>query len=294
MNPSALTLEDPEIFLATDDLELAGRGIADAVLLGRHASVRRGSGVEFHSHRSYERGDDLRLLNWTLFARHRRLFVRESRQESRRPVYLLLDATASMGIAHGPWSKFHYASRVAAALAHLASAQGDAPALAFIQGDIHAAFGPRSSAAQIAGICHALASATPTGAGDPVRALSGAHHWCRQRGFVILISDFLQQEDAMLGELAQLRVRGHDVLALQILDPLEVEIPATGDYDFFDPEDGGRLRTSTEDVHREYVRIVAEWRANLRAKSLATGLRWESVPTAEPMAPLLRRWLEEI
>ncbi len=87
-------------------------------------------------------------------------------------------------------------------------------------------------------------------------------------------------------------MRGHDVLALQILDPVEAELPAAGDYDFLDPEDGGRLRTSTEDVHREYSRIVADWRAGLRDKSLASGLRWESVTTAEPLVPLIRRWVE--
>jgi hypothetical protein len=79
--------------------------LADTVWLGRHGSVLRGSRVELHSHRVYERGDDLRLVNWTLYARPRRLFVRESRQESRRPVYPLVDATASMGITRGPWSK---------------------------------------------------------------------------------------------------------------------------------------------------------------------------------------------
>jgi uncharacterized protein (DUF58 family) len=292
MKASGVSLEDPEIFLAIDDLELAGRGIADAVWSGRHGSFRRGSGIEFHSHRAYERGDDLRMLNWTLYARHRRLFVRESRLEARRPVYLVLDATASMSIAHGPWSKFHYAARVAAAIAHLAGAQGDAAGLAFLHKDLHAALSPRTGVAQTAGICHALASVKPAGIGDPRRALAGAHYLFRQRGFVILISDFLEQEDAILGELAQLRARGHDVLALQILDPVEAELPASGDYDFLDLEDGARLRTSTEDVHREYARIVAEWRAGLRARALASGLRWESVTTADPLVPLIRHWVE--
>lgn len=292
MKSPAPKLEDPEIFLAIDDLELTGRGIADAVWFGRHGSSRRGPGIEFHSHRPYERGDDLRLLNWTLYARHRRLFVRESRLEARRPVYLVLDATASMSIAHGPWSKFHYAARVAAAIAHLAGAQGDASALAFLQKDLHAALSPRSGIAQTAGICNALASVQAAGGGDPARALGAAHYLFRQRGFVIFISDFLEQEEGILNELAQLRARGHDVLALQILDPVEAELPATGDYDFLDPEDGGRLRTSTEDVHRAYARIVADWRAGLRSKSLASGLRWESVTTAEPFVPLIRRWVE--
>jgi uncharacterized protein (DUF58 family) len=292
MTAPAPAVADPEIFLAIDDLELAARGLADTVWLGSHGSVLRGSGVEFHSHRSYERGDDLRLVNWTLYARHRRLFIRESRQESRRPVYLLVDATGSMAVAHGPWSKFHYAARAAAAIAHLASSQGDAPALGLLQDRLSAVHPPRTGATHTAGICAALSSITPSGPGDPARALADARHLCRQRGFVILMSDFFDKEDVLLGELAQLRAQGHDVLALQILDPVEAQLPTSGDYDFLDTEGGGRLRTSTEELHRAHARVVADWRATLRATSLATGVRWESVTTADPLAPMLRRWLE--
>ena len=292
MNSQSPALADPEVFLAIDDLELAARGIADTVWLGRHGSVLRGSGVEFHSHRAYERGDDLRLVNWTLYARHRRLFIRESRQESRRPVYLLVDATGSMATAHGPWSKFHYAARVAAAVAHLASGQGDAPALGLIQDRLHEVLAPRTGAPHTAGICAALAAAAPSGPGDPARALAEARHLCRQRGFVILMSDFFDKEDVLLAELAQLRTQGHDVLALQILDPIEAELPTTGDYDFIETEGGSRLRTSTEELHRAHARVVADWRATLRSTSVGSGLRWESVTTVDPIAPVLRRWLE--
>ncbi len=291
MSTSATALDDPAIFLAIDDLELAARGLADSVWLGRHGSLRRGTGIEFHSHRSYERGDDLRLVNWTLYARHRRLYVRESRQESRRPVYLLVDATGSMGVAHGPWSKFHYAVRAAAALAHLAGDQGDAPALGIIQDRLRSVLAPRTGLSHTTAICAALGAATPGGPGDPARALADAHHLCRQRGFVVLLSDFFDKETAILAELTQLRAQGHDVLALQVLDPVEIEIPKTGDYEFLEQEGGGRLRTSTEDLHRAHASTVADWRAGLRTASLAAGLRWESVSTAEPLAPVLRRWL---
>jgi len=287
------TIADPEIFLAMEDLELAARGLADTVWLGRHGSVLRGMGAEFHSHRAYERGDDLRLINWTLYARHRRLFVRESRQESRRPVYLLVDATASMSVAHGRWSKFQYAARVAAGLAHLASGQGDAPALGLIQDRLNSAYAPRVGAAQVAGICASLARSQPAGEGVPARALLDARHLCRQRGFVVLLSDFFDKEEAILTELAQLRAQGHDVLAMQVLDPMEVELPATGDFEFLDVEGGGRLRASADEIRATHARLVADWRARLRSTSLAAGLRWESVTTEEPLVPVLRRWLEE-
>lgn len=108
----------------------------------------------------------------------------------------------------------------------------------------------------------------------------------------MLISDFCEKEDALLSELAQLRAQGHDVLAMQVLDPIEAELPTSGDFEFLDIEGGNRLRTSTEELHAAHARVVAEWRARLRGTSVSAGIRWASVTTAEPLTPVLRRWLE--
>jgi uncharacterized protein (DUF58 family) len=286
-------LLDPEVFLATDDLELVARGLANSIWLGRHAGVWRGSGVEFHSHRPYASGDDLRRINWTLYARHRRLFTRESRQESLRPVYLLVDATGSMAVAHGRWAKYRYAACLAAGLAHLAAGQGDAPALAILRANISAVSPPRTGSQQAMGICAALAANAASGPGDLAVALNEARELCRRRGFVVLISDFFDKENVLLSELAQLRAQGHDVFAMQILDPMEAELPAAGDFDFIDPETGARLRTSVEEIRAGYSHRVALWREDLRASALTAGIRWRSATTADPIIPLLRDWIGE-
>jgi len=285
-------LLDPEVFLAMEDLELAGRGIADAVWLGRHGSVRRGAGVEFHSHRPYLSGDDLRRINWALYARHRRLLMRESRQESLRPVYLLVDATGSMNVAHGPWPKYRYAACVAAGMAHLAAGQGDAPSLGILRANLSVAHPPRTGSQHAMGLCAALAANTAEGPGDLSIAINEARALCRRRGFVVLISDFFDKENVLISELAQLRAQGHDVLALQILDPVEAELPTSGDFDFVDTETGARLRMSVEEVRAAHARKVAGWREGLRIAALSAGIRWESVTTAAPIIPLLRRWID--
>lgn len=284
-------LLDPDLFLAMDDLELAGRGLADSVWQGRHGSLRRGAGVEFHSHRPYVAGDDLRRINWSLYARHRRLFTRESRQDSLRPIHLLVDATGSMGVSHGPWSKYRYAACVAAGLAHLAAGQGDAPSLGLLRANLLAGFPPRIGSRQAMSICAELAANSATGAGDLSLAMSEARGLCRQRGFVVLISDFFDKEHVLLSELAQLRAQGHDVLALQILDPVEVELPTSGDFDFRDTESGARLKVSVEDVRAAHAGLVGAWRSGLQTAALSSGLRWRSVTTAEPIIPLLRSWI---
>lgn len=285
-----MSVIDPEVFLAIEDLELAGRGLADAVLHGQHPSLLRGPGVEFHSHRDYYAGDDLRRVNWSIFARHRRLCTRESRAESRRPVYLMLDASASMAIDHGPWSKLRYGTRVLAGAAHLARRQGDAPALRVL-GEKPAALPPRSSPDHVAGICVALSEASATGATDMAGTLLASRSFCRQRGFILFVSDFLAGEDATLAELAAYRAQGHDVFALQVLDPLETELPGTGDFDFTEPETNTRIRTAVEPIRSAYARRVADWRTMLRHQAESADIRWHSITTAASLVGTLQAWL---
>jgi len=289
---TADTVMDPEVFLALDDLELVGHGLAEAVLLGRHTSQRSGSGTEFHKHRSYLAGDDLRRVNWALFARHRKLFTKESRLEARRPVHLLVDGTGSMGASNGPWTKFRYAARVAAGIAWLAEGQGDSTSLALMRKGLEGVIPGGSGHRHYAGICATLASATPDGEGDMDRIAEEMPLFCRKPGFVILISDFFEREDELIGHLAGLKLRGHDVMALQLLDPFEAELPSEGDYHFIDLESGDRLRTSVEELRASHSATVTSWRARLAARARASGIHWISSTTAGPIIPLLRDWLE--
>jgi uncharacterized protein (DUF58 family) len=285
-------LEDPEVYLAAGDLELVGRGLADALVHGRHRGLLRGHGVEFHSHRAYEPGDDLRRLNWQLYARQRKLFTKESRRELQRPVYLILDVTGSMAVAHGGWSKYAYAARVAAGLAHLACHQGDNPALLLLGDGIESALPPRSGSTHVRALWAELARAGPGLGRDLAGAFTAARELLRRRGFVIVLSDFLDKEDMLLDEMALLRQQGHEVLAMQVLDPLEAAIPQTGDFDFIDPESGERVRVSAENHWQTYAAATAAWRAGLATRCAQEGVVWGSATTADPMLAMMAAWLD--
>lgn len=289
---TATSVMDPEVFLAVEDLELVGRGLAESVWQGRHGAMRSGSGTEFHRHRGYLAGDDLRRVNWALFARHRKLYTKESRLEARRPLYLLVDATGSMATAHGPWTKFHYAARVAAGLSWLAESQGDPTALSLLRQGLEGVVERGGGQRHFAGICAALASASVGGEGDFAKVSGEIPMLCKQPGFVVLVSDFFDRENELIGDLAGLKARGHDVMALQLLDPAEAELPEKGDYEFVDLESGSRLKTSVEALRAGHKAAVAGWRADLKSKAHANGIRWASATTAEPIVPLLRSWVE--
>jgi uncharacterized protein (DUF58 family) len=286
-------LNDPEVFLATADFDLVGRGLANALIHGRHPGALRGHGVEFHSHRAYEPGDDLRQLNWQLYARQRKLFTKESRRELQRPLHLLLDTTGSMAVAHGAWSKYAYAARVAAGLAQLACDQGDNPGLFLLGRGIASALPARSGQNHLQSLWAELARHPPGGSSNLIEELTAARLLFKRRGFIILISDFLDHEDLLLAEMALMRQQGHDVLALQILDPMEVSMPRKGDIEFIDPETGERLRVSAENHWQSYEANAAAWRASLASRSLENGIIWGSATTAEPLLEVMAAWLDK-
>ncbi|YCM46253.1 DUF58 domain-containing protein [Verrucomicrobiaceae bacterium 227] len=287
------TVTDPGTFLALEDLEMIGRGLADAVWLGRHGSIIKGSGVEFQTHREYQQGDDLRRINWSVYGRQRKLYLKESRQESQRPLYLILDGSASMKVSHGQHSKATYAARLAAGAAFVSVRQGDAPSLTLLEkGNIGQALPPRTGGGHLSAICTTLARwDCHDGPGDTLKGLGKARDLCRSRGFVLYLSDFLEDEEGQLKILNEVRAQGHDVLAVQILDPFEADLPESGDFEFIDSESGERIKTSVESERADYKKRVDEWRQGLAQICGQSGILWESVTTDEAMVPVLRRLL---
>lgn len=284
---------DPEIFLATDDLELVGKSLAQTLMMGRHRGIRQGQGVEFHTHRSYEPGDDLRHINWRLFARQHRLYTRESRRELQRPCHILCDTSRSMAVAHGKWSKHAYATRVAAALAQLAWHQRDSPGLFLFSQQLEHALPARAGGSQVQEIWAQLSRSTPEGSGDISASLDQISQFLPRRGIVLVISDFLHEENAAINAMGLLREQGNDVFALQLLDPMEVALPTEGDFEFIDAESGERIRLSVENHWRSYNQNVAQWRNNLAREAVACGITWHSASTAESILTVMSHWLEQ-
>ncbi len=286
-------LGDPGLFLAMEDLSLAARGIVDGALQGVHRSLFRGYGAEFDSHREYQAGDDLRYLDWNLYGRHGRFFTKQYQADTNLNLYLLVDATGSMGMQRGVVTKFRYAARAAAAMALLTRRSRDAPGLFLLRSGIAEALPPRARPGQFDDIAGLLASTIPGGAADVGKALDAVINNCRRKGLVVLFSDFLDQEETLMRGLRILRHQGHGVIAVQTLDPWECELPESGDVEFEDLETGQILRTGTPDIREGYARAVAEWRAHLARECEVAGIHWVSAVTSAPLIPLVVRCIED-
>lgn len=289
---TGLSFEDPHDFLAIEDLELASRGIVEGVWQGLRRSPFRGAGVEFESHRDYRPGDDPRHLDTAVYARSRRLCVKEFRAETNLPLYLMLDHSGSMDVANHTTKKWAYVVRCAAALGRLAIGSQDAVGLSLLGDKVTDHRTPRTGRTHFQNLLGALGASAPSGGGSLAAALGEASGHCRRRGLVVVFSDFFDSPAETVAALSRLSSARHDVVAFQVLDPFELALPTTGDLEIEDAETGRILRLSAADVRAAHTDAVARWRDDFAARCQAAGIDHFFVTTDEPIAGSLVKFLE--
>lgn len=259
-------LVDPAFFSRLEDIELRARSIVEGFLQGLHRSPYVGFSAEFSSHREYVPGDDLRHVNWKLYARQRRLYVKEYNAETNLNLYILLDISGSMECANTGRSKLHYGSALAAALAHLALKQRDAAGITLFADAVVAHLPPKAKSHQLEEILRLIAATKPRPPSDASRALHEAAELARHRGMVVIISDLFDETAALMHGIEHLRFRQHEVLIFHILDPWERDLPLEGNIRFRDLETGEELTTQSEGIREQYRRAVADWRSELETE----------------------------
>lgn len=289
MNSSTLT--DPVFFSRLDNLELRARGIVEGFLHGLHRSPFVGFSVEFASHREYVQGDDLRHVNWKLYARQRRLYVKEFDAETNMNLHLLVDISGSMECANNGRSKLSYGTSLAAALAHLALKQHDAVGLTLFADEVVAHLDPRAKPQQLDEILRAIATTKARPKSDASRALHQAAELCRHRGMVVILSDFFDDLPAITRGLDQLRFRQHEVIAFQIWDPWERHLPLDGNICFSDMETHDEITTHAEGIREKYLAAIDDWRNQLQRECLNRGVDHVELTTDDPLDKALLDYL---
>ena len=275
-------LVDPVFFSRLESIELRARSIVAGTMHGLHRSPYPGMSGEFAAHREYAPGDDLRHLNWKLYARHDRLYVKQYDADTDLNLYLLVDVSASMGCRHAGRSKLHYASSLAAALAHLAIHQRDAVGLTLFAAKILAHSPPRARAHQLDEILALLGKVELSPAAETAQALHQAADLVGRRGLVVVLSDLFGDVDQVVGALDHLRHLHHEVLILQIMDPVERDLTLAGNIRFRDLESGETLTTHAEGVAEAYRRAVADWRHRIEVECRQRAIDRVELVTTDP------------
>lgn len=290
-----LDLVDPRELAGVRDLELVARGVVEGFLIGLHRSPNRGPSVEFAENRLYNPGDDVRFVDWKVYARTDRIYIKQFEEETNLDAHLLVDASRSMGWSSEPDrlpSKLAYARMLAASLGLLLLRQGDAPGLLVFDERVRAELPPRSTRTQWWRIVRALQAEEAAGRTDAGGAARGLGSRLRRRGLAILVSDLLVDPDSTGVALRYLRHAGHQVLVFHLMDPGERELPAAGEAIFFDPETGEEVRGNSAALRREYREAVDRGLAAWQRTCLEMGAEYAPVTTDTPLGLALRRFLE--
>jgi len=287
---------EPAELAALGGMELVARQVVEGFIMGLHRSPHRGFSAEFAELRAYQPGDDLRYLDWRMWARSDRYYVKQFEEETNLRAYLLLDVSASMGWSSRPDAlptKLWYAKHLAASLALILLRQGDGVGLVAFHDRVVERLHPRGGRRHFNEVVRTLEPLQAAGETAPRPALREIASRLRRRGLVVLLSDLLVEPDETRTALRYLRHRGHEVLVLHVLDPGERELPATGDARFFDPETGAELDVRVADMRAAYRQAVAgalrEWERSLRPQ----GIDYALLDTSRPLSHGLRAYLRK-
>ena len=275
-------------------LEVIAKTVVRGFQAGIHRSPLRGAGEDFARHRDYQQGDDVRYLDWKLYARTDRLYVREFEERSNLQCFLVVDASLSMGFAgDGGIPKLRYAAYTAAALAHLMLGAGDAVGLAAFGADARLLLPPRSRTGHLHDLLLGLERLSPEGDAGAADALDRVGAAMRRFGRVVLISDLLEEGDAdeLVAAAGRLRARGDEVIVLRVLTPEESGEAAPGPGLFFDPERPRREIPSVPRADEGYVRRVSAYYSGIAGRLRERGVEYVPVSTAQPVEEALVAWV---
>jgi len=283
---------DPAVLESISSLDLLAKTVVDGFVAGLHRSPDFGFSQEFAEYRAYTPGDDLRHVDWNLYARTDRTYVKRYRGETNSQLTILLDASQSMEYTSGPPKKMDYARFIAAALFYLAIRhQRDAAGIIVFDDELREYIRPSTRQGQLARLFGALESAEPkarTDFGKPLRHFQQVLH---RRGIVIVISDFYEDPEVVVRMIEPLRFGGNEVVLFHVLDPQEIEPSLKQSSLLLDVETGQTMEVVPEYVKTTYREKMATHIEALRSRTRAAGMEYRLLITDQPLDEALREYL---
>ncbi len=281
----------PTTLASLANLELVARTAVEGFLVGLHRSPRFGFSQEFKEYRAYNEGDDPRFVDWNVFARTERTYIRRYEGETNTRLMLLLDASASMGYTSHTITKLQYAKFLAAAFAYLATRQHDPVGLIVFDEKLRHYRPPTSRAGSLQGLLHVLDDVEAGGRTDLAGCFSSFREHLTRRGLVVVISDLYCDPAAMTRAVQPLGYRGHDIMILQVLDPQELNPTWDESVVLKDAETDELVNVSPDYLEGRYRERMQAHLEALRASAASVGAHQLLVTTTEPLDDALRRYL---
>ena len=284
---------DPAVIARLGTLELKARTIVEGFLSGLHRSPFKGFSVEFAEYRQYIPGDDLSTIDWKVYARSDRYYIKKFEEETNLDCHLMIDVSASMSYGgHHGMTKFEYGAVLAASLAYLMSRQRDATGLIQFDDRIAARLPASARPGHLHSILLALEKVAPgsrSNVGRPLHQLADA---LTKRSLVVLVSDLLDDPDEVVSGLKHLRFRGTDVIVFQVLDPHEIHFPFKGASRFTDLESADEVTADPSRVREAYLNAMGDLRGRYEKELRSQGIDFLTLDTSKPLDFALLAYLD--
>lgn len=283
---------DPKVLAGISSLDLLARTVVDGFVAGLHRSPDFGFSQEFAEYRAYTPGDDLRHVDWNLFARTERAYLKRYRGETNSQLTILLDASNSMQYTSGPPAKMDYARFIAASLFYLAIRnQRDAAGLIIFDDEVREYIRPSTRPGQLSRLFAALENAEARARTDYTKPFRHFQNFLHRRGIAIVISDFYEQPEAIINNIAPLRYHGNEVVLFHVLDPEEIRPKLKGSSLLVDLETDHRIEVVPDYVKTTYRAKIDAHIEDLRTRTRAAGMDYQLLVTSDPLDETLRRYL---
>jgi len=284
----------PEVVSKLASLELRARMVVEGFITGLHKSPYHGFSVEFAEHRQYMPGDEIRYIDWKVYGRTDRYYIKQYEEETNLKGYVILDASASMAYkSEGRISKFEYALSLAAALAFLMIKQRDAVGAGVYDTELRSYLPARSRPSYLQEIMRLFTAAAPSNGTGTARALNLMAERIKRRGLVIVLSDFFDDPAEVVTALKHFRHKQNEVLAMQILDPMERTFDFGMDATFRDMETGEELVTQPYQIRRAYAEAMTEFTDTIKRECRQHGIDYVLLDTSVPYDIALIEYLNK-
>jgi uncharacterized protein (DUF58 family) len=282
----------PQAVAQLGSIEVKARLIVEGFMSGMHKSPYHGFSVEFAEHRQYHPGDDLRYLDWKILGKTNRFYIKQFEEETNLRCTVIIDTSASMGYASkGNVTKFDYAACLGAAFVYLMMKQHDAAGLVLYNDSIVSYLPAKKKTSYLGEMLRVLGSAVPSNITGTAKALHELVEQLPRRGMVIIISDFFDEMSSIIQAMKHFRHDGHEVLAIQVLDPREKDFSFGLDANFRDIETGEELITQPYHIKKAYADGFARFMSELKHECRARGVEYLQVDTNQPYEIALKEYL---
>ena len=289
--PQATRFIDPQALTRIASLELVARTVVEGFISGLHRSPHLGFSVNFAEYRTYRPGDDIRKIDWKVYGRTDRFFVKEYEGETNTAIHLIMDCSRSMDYGKKGIRKMEYGQFLAASLGYFAFKQRDAVGFISYDVDIMDYIPARSSMGHLNTVLHAIEKSHPGERTDFSKTLVKISERLRRRGIVVVISDLFDNPDSVMSGLRHLAYRGNDVIVFQILDPAELHFDFPDAARFVDMETQAEMHVIPDYLRHEYTKVLANQIAEYEKECRKDRMDFALIDTSMPLDNALFNYL---